>query len=162
MTTDSNLNEIRKKIYQLRTAIMYSMCDEVGKLPNSIVTALRVDDEGQLLFVCQKPLQDVVEYEHSFPVRLHFYHKGIFFHLEVSGKAIIIDDDYSGYLPGEVSTDGKLMLIRMTMNSIEYTEPYGKKERSRFELFVDKGYKWMLRHIGLPYHSKAALSKTAV
>lgn len=161
-TTDSNLNEIRKKVYKLRTAIMYSMCDEVCKLPNSIVTALQVDNEGQLWFICQKPVQNVVEYEHSFPVRLHFYHKGIFFHLEISGRATVMNHDYSGYLPDEFLAKGKLMLIRMAMNSIEYTEPYGKKERTRFEAFVEKIYKWMLRNIALPHHSKPELSKNAI
>ena len=162
MTTDSNLNDIREKIYKLRTAIMYSMSNDVCKLPNSIVTALQVNDEGELLFICQKPFQDVAEYEQSFPVSLHFYRKGVFFHLEVSGKATIRDEDYSGYLSNEVSAKGKVLLISMSMNSIEYTEPYGKSERSRFELLVEKGYKWMLRHIALPHHSKPALNKNGV
>ncbi len=157
--TDTNLNEIRKKIYRLRTAIMYSMCDEVWKLPNSIVTALRVDEEGQLWFVCEKPLYDIAEYDHNFPARLHFYHKGVLFHLEVSGKATIVKEVYSGYLPGETPAKDNLMLIKMTMCSIEYTEPYGKKERNRFETFIDKGYKWMLRNIAWPHHSKPELSK---
>lgn len=157
--TDTNLSEIRKKIYKLRTAIMYTICDEVWRLPNSIVTALQVDDEGQLLFICQKPLHDIAEYDHSFPARLHFYHKGVFFHLEVSGKATIVEEDYSGYLPEEAPAKEKLMLIRMTMNSIEYTEPYGKKQRNRFEAFIEKGYKWMLRNIAWPHHSKPELSK---
>ena len=159
MTIDSHLNEIREKIYNLRTAIMYSMSNDVCKLPNSIVTALKVSDKGELWFICQKPIQGVIEFEQSFPVSLHFYRKGIFFHLEVSGKASIMNEDYSGYLSDEFPSTGKVLLIRMTMNSIEYTEPYGKKERSRFELFIEKGYKWMLRHIALPHQSKPTLSK---
>jgi hypothetical protein len=162
MIMDSTLNEIREKIFKLRTAIMYSMCDEVCKLPNSIVTALQVDDEGQLWFICQKPLQDVVELEGSFPVRLHFYRKGIFFHLEVSGKATIAEDDYAGYIPAESPAKGRLMLIKMSMNSVEYTEPYGKKERSRLEALVEKGYKWMSRNLIFPHTSKQELSENAV
>jgi hypothetical protein len=162
MTTDSNLNDIREKIYKLRTAIMYSMSNGICKLPNSIVTALKVSDEGELWFICEKPFQDVAEYEQSFPVTLHFYKKGIFFHLEVSGKAAIINEDYSGYLSNEISTKGKVLLIRMSMNSIEYTEPYGKKERNRFETFIEKGYKWALRNIALPHQSKPELSKNTL
>ena len=159
MTKDSNLTEIREKIYRLRTAIMYSMSNEVCKLPNSIVTALQVDDDGQLWFICQRPFQNVAEYEDSFPVRLHFYRKGAYFHLEVSGKATIVDKAQSDYLPDEVSPDSQVLLIRMAMKSIEYTEPYGKKERTRLELLVEKGYKWMLRSIALPHHLKPSLSK---
>lgn len=162
MIIDSTLNEIREKIYKLRTAIMYSMCDEVCKLPNSIVAALQVDDEGQLWFICQKPLQAVVELEGSFPVRLHFYHKGIFFHLEVSGKATIVEHDYSGYIPSETPAKGKLMLVKMSMSSVEYTEPYGKKERNRLEAFIGKGYKWMSKNLAFPHASKQELSNNAV
>lgn len=156
---DTNLNEIRRRILQLRTAIMYSMCDEVLRLPNSIVTALRVDNEGQLWFVCEKPAMSIAEYDHSFPVRLHFYHKGVFFHLEVSGKATIVEETYAGYLPTEMPAKDNLMLIRMSMTAVEYTEPFAKKERNRLEAMLDKGYKWMLRNIAWPAHSKPELSK---
>lgn len=162
MTTDPNLNEVREKIYRLRTAIMYSMCDEVYKLPNSIVTVVQVDDEGQLWFICQKPLHNIAEYKHSFPVRLHFYHKGIFFYMEISGKATIIEEDYSGDLPGEAATVEDPMLIKVAMDLIEYTELYGKKAKSRLEAFIEKGYNWMLCHIALPHHAKPELSKNAV
>jgi len=73
-----------------------------------------------------------------------------------------MDEDYSGYLSNEVAAKGKVLLVRMSMNSIEYTEPYGKNEKSRFELLVEKGYKWMLRNIALPHHSKPAFNKNAV
>ena len=158
MTIDTNLNEIREKIYKLRTAIMYCMSNEVCKLPNSLVTAVHVDDNGQLWFICQSPFKNITGYEQSFPLRLHFYRKGAFFHLEVSGKATIMDEAHCDYLNNEAPEKGKVVLVRMTMNSIEYTEPYGKKERSRFELLIEKGYKWMLRSITIP-HSKQVLSK---
>jgi hypothetical protein len=162
MITDGNLNDIRKKIYQLRTAIMYSMSNDVCKLPNSIVTALEVDDEGQLWFACPKPLQEVSEYEESFPVRLHFYHKGILFHLEVSGKATIVEENFDEHNLQGFKPDDKHMLVRMSMNAIEYTEPYGKRERSRLEMMLEKGYKWMLKNIAIPHSSKPALSKNTM
>jgi hypothetical protein len=138
------------------------MSNEVCKLPNSIVTALKVDDEGQLWFICQRPAQEVVEYEGSFPARLHFYHKGVFFHLEVSGKATIIKDEEGDDPEIAKPGDEKYLLIKMSMNSIEYTEPYGKKERSRIELLLDKGYKWMLRNLALSHETKPVFSKNAM
>ena len=158
MTADTNLNQIKEKIYTLRTAIMYSMSNDLCKLPNSIITAYHVDDEGQLWFFCQSPIKNTGMYENSFPVRLHFYRKGIFFHLEVSGKATIADETNCDYMHGETPEKGKLILLKMTMNSIEYTEPYGKSERSRLEQFVEKGYKWMLKSITIP-RAKPALPK---
>lgn len=162
MMTDSNLNQIREKIYVLRTAIMYSLSNDVCRLPNSIITAHHVDDEGQLWFSCPRPLQGVAEYQEGFPVRLHFYHKGVFFHLEVSGKAHIVEEDYVGDGLEGTQPKTKQMLVRMTMNSIEYTEPYGKKERTRLEMILDKGYKWMLKNLALPHSSKPVFSKNTM
>ena len=162
MTTDANLLEIRDKIYRLKTAIMYSMSNDVCKLPNSIVTAVRVDDEGQLWFACPKPLHEVAEYAENFPVRLHFYHKGVFFHLEISGKACIVDDDYHYDGAAGLPIGGKQMLVRMTMNTIEYTEPYGRKERSRLEMLMEKGYNWLLRNVSVSRSTEPVLSKNAM
>ncbi len=154
MMRDTNLNEIREKIYQLRTAIMYSMSNDVCRLPNSIVNALKVDDHGKLWFICPRPLQKVSELEGYFPARLKFYHKGVLFHVEVSGRTQVVQENYSGAAPVGY------MLLCMEMNSIEYTEPYGKKEKSRIEHIVDKGYRWMLRHISLPVSiSRPGLSR---
>ncbi len=158
MTTDTNLKEIREKIYELRTAIMYSMSNDVFKLPNSIVTAIHVDDSGHLWFIYQSSLQNISSCEESFPVRLHFYRKGVFFHLEVSGKATIVEDAHCDFMQNVTPEKGKVVLIKMTMNAIEYTEPFGRKERNRLEQFMEKGYKWVLRSIAIP-HSKPALSK---
>lgn len=162
MATDTNLQEIRDKIYRLRTAIMYSMSNDVCKLPNSIITAVRVDDEGQLWFACPKPLHEVAEYAENFPARLHFYHKGVFFHLEISGKACIVDDDYQYDGAAGLPVRGKQMLVKMTMNTIEYTEPYGRKERSRLEMLMEKSYNWLIRNVSISRSSEPVLSKNAM
>ena len=92
MTTDSNLTGIREKIYKLRTAIMYSMSNDLVKMPNSIITAVKVDEEGQLWFVSKSHLQNLDQCEQSFPVRLHFFRKGTNFFVVVSGKAFIVNN----------------------------------------------------------------------
>jgi hypothetical protein len=156
MTTDPNLQFLREKIYQIRTAIMYSLSNEVIKLPNNIVKAMKVDNEGQLWFVCRHPGRQVEQYEKTFPARLHFYRKGIFFHIAVSGKATIIDnaDDYITTSRGSE----KPILIRMTMNNIEYAEPHEKK-KSRAEILLEQGYKWMLHRLTIPHDTRSILSK---
>jgi len=55
MTTDLNLQFIREKIGQLRTAVMYCMSNSTNRLPNDVVTAIKVDEEGQLWFLCRGP-----------------------------------------------------------------------------------------------------------
>ena len=159
MATDTNLQFIREKIYQVRSAIMYSMSDEVIKIPNSIVTAVRVDDEGQLWFLCKKPLHFVSECEQNFPARLKFYRKGISFFLEVSGKATIMNNDNKLNIPGEKNSQDKPVLIKMTMTNIEYVEPEEKKKKTWAEMILENGYKWLLKHAAIHHHSEPVLPK---
>jgi general stress protein 26 len=153
MRTDTNLQFIREKIYKVRSAIMYSISDDLIKLPNSIITAVKVDEEGQLWFLCNKPAQRLEQCPQSFPVRLHFYRKGTFFHLEVSGKAEIVNNNYMGDPNQE-----KPLLIRMNMVNVEYTEQEDK-HRTMIEAWVEKAYAWMLRHISVSHESKPVLSR---
>jgi hypothetical protein len=159
MTTDNNLQFIREKIYQLRSAIMYSMSKGLVKIPNNIVTAIRVDDEGHLWFLAKRPAQYLSECEQCFPARLHFYRKGVNFFLEISGKATIVTNN--SFNSNEDTTDttyAKPVLIKMTMVNIEYAEA-GEKKKGRFEIWLEQGYKWLARHIALPRHSKPILAK---
>ncbi|HKB43574.1 MAG TPA: hypothetical protein VKC90_04265 [Chitinophagaceae bacterium] len=159
MANDSNLQFIREKIYQVRSAIMYSMSDEVIKIPNSIVTAVRVDDEGQLWFLCKKPLQFVSECEQNFPARLKFYRKGISFFLEVSGKATIVNNNSNLNLPAEKTIQEKPVLIKMAMTNIEYVEPEEKKKKTWVETTLENSYKWFLKNVAFHRHSEPVLSK---
>lgn len=159
MNSNANLHNIREKISQLKTAIMYSMSDELTQLPNSIVTALHVDDERQLWFTCPQPILGMYEEGQCFPARLHFYRKGYLFHLEVSGKATIMSKSFYEELPMNPSHTGNVMLIKMTMNSIEYTAPHGKKKKSRLESMVEQGFNWMVRHIAVPHPTRNLLPK---
>jgi len=162
--TDLNLQFIRQKIYQLRSAIMYSMSNELVKIPNSIATAIRVDEEGHLWFLCKRPMQFVSECEQHFPARLHFYRKGIRFFVEVSGKATIVNNDERDVnFPVEagiaVNFLEKPVLIKMTMNNIEYVDPGEKKKKNRVYVFLENSYKWFSRTIAFHRHSKPVLAK---
>lgn len=134
-----NLQFIREKISHVRTAVMYSMSNSLIRLPNGIVSAVKVDEEGQLWFVCRGTIMK--EYEQSFPVRLCFYRKGVDYSVEVSGKAVIVNNNYSK----NPDADEKNLLIRMNMMNIEYREPNTRKPKNKFEVFLENGYKWFLR-----------------
>jgi general stress protein 26 len=108
MLTDNNLQFIRQKIYRVRSAIMYSMSNELIKIPNCLVEAVNVDNEGQLWFICKPPSHRVDQCVSSFPARLHFYRKGTFFHIEVSGKATIMNE-----IGSDNSTERKLLIKRL-------------------------------------------------
>ncbi len=168
MTIDSNLQFIREKIYRIRSAVMYSMSNALVKIPNNIVTAIKVDDEGQLWFLSKRPLQYVDQCEQNFPARLVFYRKGIPYYIEVSGSAMIVNNGYYiiNATDGIVETrEEKTVLIKMSMKDIEYTEPGEKKEKNRLERFLDESYKWLLpaitfsRHYTFSRQSKPELHK---
>lgn len=152
MTTDTNLQFIREKIYTVRSAIMYSMSNELIKLPNCIVEAVKVDNEGHLWFICKPPVHQVDQCETSFPARLHFYRKGTQFHIEVSGKATIVNHVHS-----DNSTE-KNLLVKMTMNTVEYTEPQ-ERRKTKVEAILENGYKWLLRTVAVPHDQKPMLPR---
>lgn len=148
MPHDQNLKTIREKIEQLKTAIMYSSSDNEINLPNTIVTAIKVDDEGRLWFTCQDFSQPFFTGNEGFPARLHFYRKGVPYHLEISGKAELVNVINSGVANEALFGTGvNMMLFRMSMIAVECTEVTDKKNKTRFEQALENGYNWMLRHI---------------
>lgn len=153
MSPDSNLQFIREKIYKVRSAIMYSMSNELIQLPNSIINAVKVDEEGQLWFLCNKPSKPVVHCPQTFPVRLHFYRKGTFFHMEISGKAEIVNNNYVGS-----TEEDRPLLIKMNMVNVEYTEQ-GERRKNAVELWFERAYSWLRRHLAVPHDSKPVLSR---
>jgi len=160
MATDSNLQFIREKIYQVRSAIMYSMSNEVVKMPNNIVTAIRVDDEGQLWFFSKRPVQFVSECEQTFPARLKFYRKGVSFFLEISGKATIMNSAANVDVMKDTakSINEKPVLIKMSMTNVEYVEPEERK-KNKLEMVLENGYNWLLKTLAFPRHSKPVLTR---
>ena len=155
MQNDNNLLFIREKIYKLRTAVMYASSNSVVKLTNDIVTALDVDEEGQLWYVTNAPLQKVEQCEQNFQARLFFYKKGVDFFVEVSGDATIVDKNYIS----DQSPDNKKILVKMNMINIEYTEPHTKKPKSKIEILAGNCYTWFINTISFPHHSDTILKK---
>ncbi|RYY62314.1 MAG: hypothetical protein EOO05_03325 [Chitinophagaceae bacterium] len=156
MVTDTNLQFIKEKISQIRTAIMYNMSNELVRLPNSVVESVNVDDQGHVWFVCKPPVQGIEHIEHHFPVRLHFYKKGTGCRLEVSGKATIITNEYTSYFASD-ENGVRPLLLKMDMLHVEYTEPQ-EKRKTKMELWLETGYKWFLRTASVQHQSKPDLS----
>ena len=162
MVNDTNLQFIREKIIQLRSAVMYDASDGLVKLGNDVVTAIRVDDEGQLWFVTNNPQHHVEECEQSFPARLCFYRKGIHFTLEISGKATIVNENYTyDYIAPDVdrSKKSQKVLVKLAMINIEYTEPHAKRPKSRVEMVLENWYSWFLRTVSVQHDSASVLKK---
>ncbi len=155
MTTDNNYQFIAEKISELRTAVMYSMSNDIVRLPNDIVTFVNIDDEGQLWFLSHLPQQLVTECEKEFPARLHFFRKGFDYFVEVSGKATIVSDICSD----GPNNENNAVLIKMLMRNVEYREPHAKREKTKVQQVVEKSYRWMLRNIGFSHSGDSVLTK---
>ena len=154
MVTDNNFRFISEKIAQLRTAVMYSMSNNLVKIPNDIVTYVNIDNDGQLWFLSHLPPQLLSECEHEFPARLHFFRKGHDYFVEVSGKATVVSDLATAGADGN-----NAVLIKMTMRNVEYREPHARRDKTKMQLLVEKSYKWMLRNIGFSHSGESVLSK---
>jgi len=148
MSKDTNLQFIREKINEVRSAIMYSSSDEVIRLPNNIVSAVKVDEEGQLWFVCDRTCYLPEQYPSSFPARLHFYRKGKFFHIEVSGPAHIVNN-----VQRDNNGSEKRMLIKMEMKNIIYTETQNS-QKTTIGQWLDKTFRWILFNGGVSKRTK--------
>jgi hypothetical protein len=139
------------------------MSNSIYKLPNNIVTAIKVDNAGELWFICQAGVPGAEQLEQNFPARLRFYKKGVDFHVEVSGKATVVDIDYppakKGKFEKELPNDQKFFLIKMSMVNVEYTEPHTKKPKSKLESLLESGYKWFLRTAAFKTQSASVLAK---
>jgi len=148
MSKDTNLQFIREKIHEVRNAIMYSSGDELIRLPNNIVSAVKVDEEGQLWFVCDRSCYLPEQYPSSFPARLHFYRKGKFFHIEVSGPARIVNNVHR-----DNNGSQNRMLIKMEMKNIIYTETPARHKNSIGQ-WLHKSFRWVLIHRGVSKRTK--------
>src|ERR1043166_5688908 len=90
ITNENNFHLVLEKVYELHSALMYCLSNELIKVPNSIVKELNISPEGHLWFQCQVPAQLTDQYEQSFPVSLRFFRKGHSHFVTVSGNATII------------------------------------------------------------------------
>jgi general stress protein 26 len=128
MVNENNLDFIKNRIAEIRSAILYPMSNEMIKIPSSIITVLKVDESGQIWFFLNRPLQKMSEHEKTFPARLQFYRKGKPFYMQVSGYAGISDNqetinEFTGL---EKETENiamqNLMLVKLKIAKAEYYE----------------------------------------
>ena len=75
MLSDTHLPFLQEKISDLRSALFFSLTNSVLKIPTTIVTALRVDEVGQVWFFVNRPMQNIQEFDREFPARLEFFKK---------------------------------------------------------------------------------------
>jgi hypothetical protein len=78
--------------------------------------------------------------------------------MEVSGKATIVNEEPGTPFITTTSTKQKPLLIKMSMNTIEYSEPQEKK-KNKVEVMLEQGYKWLLKTIAISHDTRPILAK---
>ena len=137
MLSDRSVRFLRAKISDIKTAILYNLSEAIIKLPTSIVSTLKMDNEGQIWFLVNKPSYDVMIYDRQFPVRLDFYRKGYPFYLHVTGKASIITDPENIHYLIELDeanrkvAEQNFMLLKVAIQKAEYYEKLYRRGSSK-------------------------------
>lgn len=123
---------LRKKIQDLRSALFFSQGVSPLKFPTSIVTALKVDEEGQIWFFVNKPTQLLDAFDQEFISRLDFFRKGKYAFVRVTGKACIVDQPavINEFLLNEpeIRVNGCLVLMKVKILHADYFEAAEKIE----------------------------------
>lgn len=128
MLSETQLPFLQSRISDLRSALFFSLSNSILKMPTTIITALKVDEVGQIWFFVNRPMQNIQEFDKEFPARLEFFRKGKLFYLKIMGKACIVNDPEEVHGLVNVSEEIKfkamsqLVLVRVKIQTAEYVE----------------------------------------
>lgn len=138
MPIDHNLPFIRNRITEIGSALLFSLSNELIRFPASIISVLKVDDDGHLWFFAKRPVMHLSQQEQCFPARLQFYRKGKPFYVEVVGFASVAEDKeiingFSG-IQTELADIAmqNLMLVKLKINKAIYHEPKAVRRPKNF------------------------------
>ena len=129
------------------------MSNELIKVPNCLITLLRMDEEGHMWFQCKAPIAYKPD-EQSFPARLHFFRKGFNYFIDVNGSATIIHTPANEQT--DTNTENDILLLKLNVNNIEYAEPQTK---TWFSEWIEKKYHWFMSNIIFPRNQKSFFTK---
>ena len=121
---DENLAFLRSKINRIKIALFKSETDFELQLPNNIIQTLSLEDDGTIWFFttcngCHARFMDK-----SFYAYLNYYKKDTGCRLQLSGKAIIVDDTQNSFVAeSNYSKDlYTTVLVKMKIMQAEFVE----------------------------------------
>lgn len=128
MLNDITIGFLKDRINEIGSALFFNTSNAAFKLPTSIISVLRVDEEGNIWFFLHNPDLFIEEGDKEFPARLDFYRKGKPFYLKVSGEALVITDikeinELAGFRSGPtISSQTHIMLVKVRVEHASYFE----------------------------------------
>lgn len=148
MLSETHLPFLQEKISDLRSALFFSLSNAVLKMPTTIVTALKVDDVGQIWFFVNRPMQNIQEFDKEFPARLEFFKKGKSFYIKIAGKACIVNDpeELNGLVnvseEVKVKAMHQLVLVKVRIQNVEYVDRTPSETGNLFHTIRTMISKW--------------------
>jgi general stress protein 26 len=122
---DDNLSFLQEKIKDIKIALFKSEMNSELQLPNNIIQTLKVEEDGHVWFFTSCNGDYAKNIDRSFYAYLDYYKKGTECRLQLSGKAVIVDDEDESFLTMSnysKSTASRLVLVKMKIMQAEYFE----------------------------------------
>jgi hypothetical protein len=166
-----NILFLNQRIYEIGSALFYCMNTTIARIPATIINVLKVDEDGNLYTLIQRPEYKLTEDEMQFPALLKFYKKGKPFFVEVQGCATLLNDN--GLLnhlmqwkgSGDALKKENIIIIKLKMENIRYYEWRQPLPRKGIKAFITQFYQWLLGMNPLSFSlnlSPVALQQQAV
>ncbi|MES2328872.1 MAG: hypothetical protein V4539_04665 [Bacteroidota bacterium] len=137
-TPTQQLDFITSKITELGTAVFHSHSNSVLNLNPTVIRTLKIDENGNIWFMVNKPAQIVTEFEKQFPVALNYYKKGTPFFVNVFGIARIINDPEElqcAALDNDIEIFEEKLLLSVKITNVNYYEKEADVKKSWFTKF---------------------------
>ena len=122
---DENLAFLKEKIKDIKIALFKSEINSELQLPNNIIQALKVEDDGTIWFLTSCTGDHAKSIDKTFYAYLDFYKKGTECRLQLSGRAPIVEDEQESFLTMSnysKSTADRLVLVKFKIMQAEYFE----------------------------------------
>ena len=121
-----SLGFIKSRIQEIRSGLFYNVSEDVFQMPTCIISAMKVDDDGNVWFLMNRNGRQMVRENDRIPAELFFYRKGQPFSLRVKGWASLFTDvnrmkEVLG-VTEEIHDASNIFLVRMKMTMADYTE----------------------------------------
>lgn len=124
----TNLDFLRSRIAEIRSAIFNDMSEDPSKFSTCIISSLEADELGNIWFLMARNGRQLQQGDLFFPARLSFYRKGHNFSLNVNGRGLIVANSEAIArvvgLNAEEQKKGmaQTVLVKVEMESAEYFE----------------------------------------
>lgn len=121
---DENLAFLRTKINQIKIALFKSETDFELQLPNNIIQTLSMEDNSTIWFFTTCNGCHARFMHKSFYAYLNYYKKDTGCHLQLSGKAIIVDDTENSFVAASNYSKDlyTTVLVKMKIMQAEFFE----------------------------------------